>query len=88
MPPEFSKDSKEYLSNGHYQINGREFMSVWTDKKTHRFSPTENTTPINSEEGRQLAQVCSEAHSTEPDFGRFSEILVFPVDELKSFYKK
>lgn len=88
MPPEFSKDSPEYRSNGHYRINGKDFMSVWTYKKTHGFSPTENTNPKNSEEGRQLAQICSEVHSTKPDFGRFPEILVFPVDELNSFYKK
>ena len=88
MLPEFSKESPEYVSNGHYRITIKDFMSVWTYRKTHGFSPTENTTSKNGEEGRQLAQICSEVHSTEPDFGRFSEILVFPVDELKSFYKK
>ena len=82
---DFSKESPEYISNGHYLINGTDFMSVWTFKRKHS-GTTENTTPINGDEGKELARTCSEVYSTKPDFGGFSEILIFPIKELKEHY--
>jgi hypothetical protein len=83
--PKFNQKSPEYISNGHYRINGQEFMSVWTYKNKIG-APTANTTPINGEEGKQLAQRCSIVHSSEPDFGAYKEILIFPVEEMRTFY--
>jgi hypothetical protein len=82
---DYSKLSPEYISNGYYNIGGKEFMSVWTFKKKVG-APTPNLTPINGEEGKQLAQICSRVYSTTPDFGEFKEILIFPLEELKGFY--
>ena len=82
---DFSKDSNEYQSNGHYRINGRDFMSIWTFKNKHS-GTTENSTPINGNEGKELAQKATEVYSTTPDFGGFNEILIFPVPELKEYY--
>lgn len=84
---DFDKNSPEYISNGHYKVNGTDFMSVWTYKK--KFNPSsENKTHINGPEGQKLAQICSEVYSTTPDFGGFNEILIFPLSELKEFYSK
>ena len=82
----YSKNSPEYVSNGHYKINDIDFMSIWTFKRKHS-GTTENTTPINGSEGKELVQICSEVFSSTPDFGGFSEIFIFPVSELKKYYK-
>jgi hypothetical protein len=29
----FKKGDSEYISNGHYSIEGTEYMSIWTFKK-------------------------------------------------------
>jgi len=82
---DFSKDSPEYGGNGHYRINGIDFMSVWTFKRKHS-GTSENTTPINGAEGKELAKKCSQIYSSTPDFGGYEEILIFPVSELKNHY--
>jgi hypothetical protein len=63
-------------------------MSVWTFKKINGFSHLQNTTPIIGEKTRDLAQICSETHSNEPDSGNFWEILVFPIEELDKFDRR
>lgn len=83
---DFDKTSPEYISNGHYRINGTDFMSVWTFKKKNMGMTTPNKTDINGPEGKKLAQICDEVYSTKPDFGNFNEILVFPIEELKKYY--
>ena len=60
-------------------------MSVWTFKNKVG-APSPNDTPTNGEEGKKLAQICSTVYSSEPDFGAFKEILIFPMEELRSFY--
>lgn len=82
---DFDKTSPEYVRNGHYRINGTDFMSVWTFKNNYH-PASENKTHINGPEGQALAQRCSEVYSTKPDFGGFNEILIFPVSELRDFY--
>ena len=82
---DFSKDSVEYRNNGHYVIDGKEFMSVQTFKNNHR-GTSANTTSINGDDGKLLAQKCSVVYSSKPDFGGFNEILIFPLDELKEYY--
>lgn len=32
---QYSKESSEYISNGHYRINGVDYMSVWTFKNKY-----------------------------------------------------
>ena len=38
---EYSKESSEYVSNGHYKIKEVDFMSVYTFKKAHNMSMKE-----------------------------------------------
>ena len=80
----YSKNSPEYRDNGHYVIDGEDFMSVWTFKNNHSYTSSNNTT-INGNEGKQLAQQCSKVYSSKPDFGGFNEILIFPVIELRKW---
>ena len=44
---DYSKESPEYIANGHYRINEVDFMSVYTFKKTHNMSMKEK----NPDEG-------------------------------------
>jgi hypothetical protein len=80
----FNKESKEYVSNGHYKINGTDFMSIWTFKKKHNINPNDNNS--NGSEGQELNNLCFNIHSSSPDFGGFSTIYIYPVEELESYY--
>jgi len=82
---QYSKESPEYIANGHYRIDEVEYMSVWTFKNKYS-GTTDNTTGINGSEGKELTRNCSKCYSTEPDFGGYNEIYVFPVDEIKRYY--
>ena len=78
----FSKDSPEYVANGHYKINGQDFMSVWTFKNTYNMSMKK----LNPNEGKELASKIESKHKTQPDFGSFEYIYVYPVSELEDYY--
>jgi hypothetical protein len=83
--PLYSKKSPEYISNGHYLIDGKEYMSVWTYKNNYvRF--VENCTELNVQEGRSLSVECSSSFYAKPDKGPFKKVLIFPVDELYKFF--
>ena len=81
---QFDKNSSEYLDNGHYNINGREFMSIWTYKKSNNIEPNNNN--INGAEGQELMANGVEHYSSTPDFGGFSIIYIYPVEELENYY--
>jgi hypothetical protein len=80
----YNKTSEEYISNGHYRINGEDFMSVWTFKKKYGIFP--NTNQSNGEDGQTLMSEDVTFYPTKPDFGGFNTIYVYPVTELKKFY--
>ena len=82
---QYSKESSEYIVNGHYRINAVDYMSVWTFKNNYS-GTTDNTTSINGSEGKELTRKCSKYYSTEPDFGGYNKIYVFPIGELKKYY--
>jgi hypothetical protein len=46
----YSSESPEYISNGHYKIDGVEFMSVWTFKNAHKMTMKSK----NPNEGKDL----------------------------------
>lgn len=81
---QFDKNSKEYISNGHYKIDGVDYMSVWTFKKKQCIEPNNNN--ANGSEGQQLNKLGFNIHSSTPDFGGFSTIYIYPVEELEKYY--
>lgn len=80
----FDSNSKERIGNGHYRINGIDFMSVWTFKKKHNIEPNNNN--ANGSEGQELNKLGFNIHSSTPDFGGFSTIYIYPVEELEKYY--
>lgn len=81
---QFDKNSKEYISNGYYRVNGIDFMSVWAFKKKHGIEP--NNKNANGSEGQELNKLGFNIHSSTPDFGGFSTIYIYPVEELEKYY--
>ncbi len=84
---DFSKDSQEYISNGHYEIDGTQFMSVYTFKKKNKMKAVNSKMEkVNPNEGMELAAKCQIKYKTKPDFGHFDFIWVYPVTELEDYY--
>lgn len=81
----FKEGDSEYISNGHYLIDGVNYMSVWTYKNKNRIEP--NTTRINGSEGIQLSARNITIYESEPDYGNFGKILLYPEAVLEEFYK-
>jgi hypothetical protein len=79
----YSKESPEYRGNGHYEINGDEFMSIWTFKNKHGIK---SDTTANGDEGKEIASKGSVTHTSTPDFGQFSKIIIYSVKSLEEFY--
>ena len=77
-----TKDSPEYVNNGHYKIDEQDFMSVWTFKNTHNLSQK----TMNPNEGKELSAKCSIKFGSKPDFGSFDFIYIYPVSELEDYY--
>ena len=76
------KDSPGYVKNGHYKIDGQDFMSVWTFKNMHNL-PQKSKNP---NEGMELSAKCSMKYKSKPDFGSFDWIYVYPVIDLEDYY--
>lgn len=83
---QFSKNDPEYRGNGHYVIDGIEYMSIWTYK--NKFSTGINTTKQNGAEAVELSNLNIDIRRSKPDFGNFDTIYMYPVSDLHSFYKK
>lgn len=82
----FNRESKEYIDNGHYRVDDIEFMSIWAFKNNN--SLPNNITEINAEEALRLGNIEGVViHTCVPDFGNFEIINIYPIDELKRFYK-
>jgi hypothetical protein len=80
----FKKGDPEYLSNGHFAIEGTDYMSIWAFKKHFDLHPNDYDT--NGDEGIVLYRKGTPALDSEPDFGTFRSVLLYPVSELKEFY--
>lgn len=78
----YSKDSPEYLNNGHYKIDGVDYMSVWTFKNTHNLPQRSQ----NPNEGKELSEKCQNKKGSKPDFGSFNFIYIYPVSDLEDYY--
>lgn len=81
----FKKGDSEYISNGYYSIEGDEYMSIWTFKKRNNISP--NFDKVNGPEGIELFEKGVKTYDSIPDFGGYDSVLLYPIDELKSFYQ-
>ena len=82
----FQKGDSEYLSNGHYIIDNVVFMSIWTFKNNYS-TIQENTTPQNGKDALDLLKTDFINYFSKPDFGVFSDIRIYPVLDLKRYYK-
>lgn len=80
----YSKDSTEYRDNGHYEIDGIEFMSIWTFKRKHNIKPNDSSS--NGKEGQELGSKVGDIHTSTPDFGNFDKIFLYSVESLEGFY--
>jgi len=74
-----SKNSSEYISNGHYKVDGEDFMSIWTYKNKKRIEP--NDTKTNGSDGLIMYDAYASIES-KPDFGYFDKIYIFRVQDL------
>lgn len=80
----FKKGDLEYISNGFYKIEGEEFMSIWSYKKRNDISP--NTNSVNGDDGIELFNQGVKSFESEPDFGNFDKVLLYPTTDLDRFY--
>lgn len=80
----FKKDDPEYISNGFYKIDGENYMSIWSYKKEKNISP--NTNSENGEDGIQMFNQGFKSYESEPDFGNFGKVLLYPLEKLNEFY--
>ena len=80
----YDKNSPEYLGNGHYKIEGHEFMSIWAFKTKHGIQP--NNHKANGTEGKELGAKTKSFHHSKPDFGSFDNVFIYHLNELKKYY--
>ena len=81
---QYSKEDREYISNGHYLIDGVEYMSIWTYKKIKGVG--ENSTQMNASEARTFSSMGLSCISTKPDFGNFAQIYIYKKEDLDNYY--
>jgi hypothetical protein len=79
-----SKESSEYRSNGHYVINGENWMSVWTYKKNNGIEPMDSAS--NSAQGKEM-HASYEAIASKPDFGNYDKIYLYNDSDLNTYYR-
>lgn len=77
------KGDQEYISNGHYRVEGEDFMSIWTFKNKKGITP--NDTASNGSAGLHM-KAAYESIPTVPDFGNFDTIYVFNVRDLSTYF--
>jgi hypothetical protein len=81
---QYKQGDPEYISNGHYTIEGADFMSIWAFKKRHELHP--NDDDANGDDHFRLRKSDTPFHDSEPDFGNFSSVLLYPVAVLEEFF--
>lgn len=81
----FSKNSKEYISNGHYLIDGIEYYSIWTFKR--KCGIERNSNDSNSVDSINLLSKNVKCKQSIPDIGNFDEVKLFSKVDLFNYYK-
>ncbi|MCJ8288454.1 MAG: hypothetical protein HRT58_00365 [Crocinitomicaceae bacterium] len=79
-----NKKSQEYISNGHYRVDGEDYMSIWTYKNKKSIEP--NDTKSNGSAGMVMYDSYASIES-KPDFGNFDKIYVFRMEDLDRHFK-
>ena len=77
-----TKDSSEYRSNGHYQVDGEDWMSIWTYKKKNGLDFKDSDQ--NKSDGLNMTSKY-ESIASKPDVGPFDEINIFKVADLTTY---
>lgn len=81
----YSKETKaEYLDNGHYIIDNKEYMSLWKYKK-------ENDDYVFSDKNSETAEILKKRYThraSKPDEGKWNQVLIFRKEDLLKYYKK
>lgn len=77
----YNSKSEEYVENGLYIINGIKFYSIWTFK--NKFNISNNS---NHQNKIDASNIPGNFHQSEPDFGPFFTIKLFPISELDKYY--
>jgi hypothetical protein len=80
----YKKGDPEYRSNGHYVIEGEDWMSIWTYK--NKMGLGNNSTPVNGSEAKELLSMGKQTNNSVPDFGSFGNILLFKETDLNAYY--
>jgi hypothetical protein len=83
---QYSKEDPEYRGNGHYLIDGIEYMSVWTYKK--KKDMPNNSNSMNGAEAIKLSTNGVKSMRSKPDFGNFDNIYIYPVSRFEEFLSK
>ena len=78
-----NKESEGYRENGLYEIEGENWMSIWTYKNHNNIIP--NDSEINAKEGKEL-NFTYDSMESKPDFGRYNMVLLFIENNLATFY--
>ena len=76
--------SREYVSNGCFDIEGELYATIWRYKKQREID--NNTMKSNQNEGRDVKNYCSDFMPTKPDYGHQKTVLAYPVKELNKYY--
>lgn len=82
----FDKYSKEYMSNGVYNISGITFITLWAWKKsTTRFSEP-NTSIVNKAQSLELSRLGYPSIETKPDVSSFETVKAFPLESIEYYF--
>jgi hypothetical protein len=90
MNNNYDKESEEYISNGHYSLNGEEFMSVWTYKDKYHYGMN-NTAEANSSMTMEMDAkygLCNAKCIMELGFMKGEYVQLHSLKDLKEFLPK
>lgn len=80
----YKKGDQEYINNGHYTIEGEEWMTLWAFKK--KFELAGNNEDQNSIDTSILKQGFTNYYKCIPDFGN-GERHMFSIEMLKEKFE-
>lgn len=82
----FKFGDSEYVENGYYKFDNKEYMSIWAFKNNY-MTKSENITEQNYLDANKLYNQKTPYFKSKPDYGYFNEIKIYLVNDLKMFYK-
>lgn len=79
------KGDPEYISNGHFNVEGEDMMSIWTYKIKNGIKPNDHET--NSSDSTMMASKY-EYGDCVPDKGGFGTVHIFNVTDLNEYFSQ